>query len=806
MEYNELDMLKVIEESFGTYAGMTIQDRAIVDARDFLKPSHRMCMYSLLLNKYTYKKPFVKSQECVGKAMADFYVHGDASCYDLLVRLARPYNQRYPLMGFKGQFGPIKTGKPSAARYTDMRLGEIGCKLYEGIDEDSVKIWFDNYSNTKQFPSVVPSLGFYNIVNGTSGIATSLSSSVPQFNLREVNEAMIKLLWNPDISFDEIYCAPDFCTAGTILNADAVKEILRYGGGEAVKGMKLNGKKLGSSVRMRATAEYDSKENAIYFTEVPYGVYTHTIVEQIVKGINDGTIIGIAKDGIKDLSKNTSNIKIVLEKGANPSHLIKTLFKQTDLDSSYTINMVMLDNGTYPRLFSWKEALQAHLDHEIEMRINIHQYHLVKIDNRLHIIDGLLIAIANINEVVKLIRSSNDKAESKKKLSDRFKFDDAQCDAILKMTLSKLMHLEIGSFNDEKTKLLAEKANHEAVLNSKELLYKEIEKDLRAVANKYGDERRTRLTNFDFTSEEEDAEPIEKKELLIYYTNFGNLYTFESSTLVRTRRGGKGSKIKLSNGEVITKTIRDDNFSSLLVFTNKGEMYSLAVDELPVGSKINVNQLFEFKSGEIPTSITTYNKADECKYFIFVTKNGMIKKTLASEYKMRRGKVIKAINLRESDEVQSVHFANEEQLGILTNNGNFVIINTDDIKAIGRTSMGIRGIKLSDDDYVIDSHLIKETDKYLISISKDGIIKKVNLSEFSVCNRNIKGKRISEIKDGDKVLKYLTIGEDCDIIIVSKKKSIKISTSELRVLSRAAVGVKSSTLDDNDIIVDLQKE
>lgn len=806
MEYNELDMLKVIEESFGTYAGMTIQDRAIVDARDFLKPSQRMCMYSLLLNKYTYKKPFVKSQECVGKAMADFYVHGDASCYDLLVRLARPYNQRYPLMGFKGQFGPIKTGKPSAARYTDMRLGEIGCKLYEGINEDSVKIWFDNYSNTKQFPSVVPSLGFYNIVNGTSGIATSLSSSVPQFNLKEVNEAMIKLLWNPDISFDEIYCAPDFCTAGTILNADAVKEILRYGGGEAVKGMKFNGKKLGSSVRMRATAEYDSKENAIYFTEVPYGVYTHTIVEQIVKGINDGTIVGIAKDGIKDLSKNTSNIKIVLEKGANPSRLIKTLFKQTDLDSSYTINMVMLDNGTYPRLFSWKEALQAHLDHEVEMRTNIHQYHLVKIENRLHIIDGLLIAIANINEVVELIRSSNDKAESKKKLSDRFKFDDAQCDAILKMTLSKLMHLEIGSFNDEKTKLLAEKTDHEAVLNSKELLYKEIEKDLRTVANQYGDARRTRLTNFDFTSEEEDAEPIEKKELLIYYTNFGNLYTFESSTLVRTRRGGKGSKIKLSNGEVITKTIRDDNFSSLLIFTNKGEMYSLAVDELPVGSKININQLFEFKSGEVPTSITTYNKADECKYFIFVTKNGMVKKTLASEYKLRRGKVIKAINLQESDEVQSVHFANEERLGILTNNGNFVIINTNDIKAIGRTSMGVKGIKLSDGDYVIDSHLVKESDKYLISISKDGIIKKVNLSEFSVCNRNIKGKRISEIKDGDKVLKYLTINEDCDIIIVSKKKSIKISTSELRVLSRAAVGVKSSTLDNNDIIVDLQKE
>ena len=803
MDFNELDMLEVIEDSFGTYAGMTIQDRAIIDARDCLKPSHRMCMYSLLLNKYTYKKPFVKSQECVGKAMADFYTHGDAACYDLMVRLARPYNMRYPLMGFKGQFGPIKTGKPSAARYTDMRLGELGCKLYDGIDEESIKIWFDNYSGTKQFPSVVPSLGFYNIVNGTSGIATAMASSIPQFNLREVNEAMIKLLWNSDISFDEIYCAPDFCTAGTILNADAVKEILRYGGGEAVKGMKFNGKKLGSSVRMRATAEYDAEENAIYFTEVPYGVYTHTIVEQIVEGINDGTILGIAKDGIKDLSKNTANLKIVLEKGVNANNLIKTLYKETDLDSSYSINMVMLDHGTFPKLFSWKEALQAHLDHEIEMRTNIHQYHLTKIDNRIHIIDGLLVAIANIDEVVDLIRNSNDKDEARKKLSDRFGFDEAQCDAILKMTLSKLMHLEIGSFKDEKEKLLAEKAQHEEVLNSKELLYKEIEKDLRAVAAKYGDDRKTRLTNFDFSSEEEDAEPVEKKELLIHYTNLGNIYTQISSSLVKTRRGGAGAKLKLKDNETIIQTLSDDNFSSLLVFSNMGQMYTYRIDNLPVDAKINASQLFDLKMGEHITKITSLSRRNDIKYFVFVTKNGMIKKTAAEEYNIKRGKSLKAINLKDDDEVVAIHFIKDEPVGILTSQGNFVIISTEEINAIGRATAGVRAIKLGDGDRVIASHIA--TGKFLITTTINGLVKKAELSEFPLCNRGIKGKKISGVRDADEVVNFLTLSEDCDIIVISNKGLIKFNTSDLRVLSREATGVKAMKLPEGIRVVDLVK-
>ena len=606
---------------------------------------------------------------------------------------------------------------------------------------------------------------------------------------------MIKLLWNPDIDFDEIYCAPDFCTAGTILNADAVKEILRTGGGESVRNKKFNGKKLGSSVRMRATATYDAKENAIFFTEVPYGVYVETIIDQIVKGINDGEILGIAKDGIKDLSKMESNLKIILEKGVNPTKLIKTLYKKTDLDSSYTINMVMLDKGTRPKLFSWKEALQAHLDHEIEVRTRIHNYHIRIIDDRVNIIDGLLLAIANIDEVVEIIRNSDDKDEAKSKLMARFGFNEPQVSAILKMTLSRLIHLEIQSFKDEKTKILAEKANH-----------KEIETALRAVAKRYGDDRRTRLTNFDFVGEEEDAEPVEKKELLIYYTNLGNLYTLESSTLVKTRRGGKGSKIKLADNEVVIKTIRDDNFGSILAFSNKGQMYNMNTDDLPVNAKINITQLFEFKMGEKVTTITTMSRRDETQYFIFITKMGMIKKTLASEYNLKRGKSLKAINLKDSDEIINVLFMDKEKVGILTNNGNYVTINTDEINAIGRATAGVKAIKLSDDDYVIDAHVIADKDTYMITLSQKGLIKKTDISEFPVCSRATKGKKISEIRDNDKIVKFLTIKEDCDIIIIVKKKSIKISTSELRTLSRAATGVKSITLDAADIAVDLVVE
>lgn len=784
----EINLLDCVNDSFKTYAGMTIMDRAIIDARDGLKPALRMCMYAQLLDKITYEKPFKKSHKSVASAMDHFYVHGDGACYDVMVRMAQPFNTRYMLEDFDGQCGTATNGKAAAARYTEMRLGELGCTLFDGIKKNTIDSWTNNYDDTEKFPDVVPSFGFYNIVNGTTGIATGLASSIPQFNLKEVNEAMIKLLWNREVDYDEIYCPPDFCTGGTILNASAVKELLKVGEG--------------GSVRLRSTAEFDEKENCIYFTEIPYGTYVDTILEQLTELINSGELIGIAK--ILDLSTKKAKIKVVLEKNVNPNKIISQLFKKTSLENTFTINMVMLDNGCFPKVFGWRKALLAHIDHEIACKKRMYEWEIEKILARINVIDGLLLAIANIDEVVSLIKTSTRKSEAKDKLIERFGFNEEQADAILKMPLSRIANLEIQSLKDEKEKIIGEKAEFEKILNSKELLYKEIEAGMRNVAKKFGDERRTRLLDLDFSSKDEDAEPIEKKELLIYYTNLGNIHTVESSTLVKTKRGGKGSKIKLAENEVITKTISDDNFSSLLVFSNKGKMYSVSIDELPINAKINVAQLFSFEVGEKATTITSITR-QKAEYFVFVTKNGMVKKTKSEEYKLKRGKSIKAINLKEDDEVINVMFLNNEKIGLLTNNGNCIIIDTETINPIGRVSMGVKGIKLNEDDYVIDSKVVKDDDSFLITLTKNGLIKKASMSDFPLCSRATKGKKISEVRESDKVIKFLTLDNDSDIIVITKRNSIKISTSELRILSRFALGVKAINLNENDFAIDLIK-
>ena len=699
--------------------------------------------------------------------------------------MAKNFAMRYPLEDFDGSYGTISSGNSEAAsRYTEMRLGELGCLLFQGIDKDCIDVWFDNYDNTEQFPSVVPSLGYYNICNGAMGIATGLATSIPQYNLKEVNNSLIKLLRNPDIDFDEIYCPPDFCTGATILNADEVKQSHKDGCGRAAI--------------IRSTIEYNQDENCLYVTEIPYGVYAQTICKQIESGINSGEIIGIKN--LLDLSTKKANIKIVLEKNINVQKLIKQLYKLTALQSSYTINLVMLDNGNTPKTFTWKEALQAHLDHEVEVRTKIHKYDLQKIAARINIIEGLLLAIANIEEVVEIIKGSSNKEGAKIKLIDRFGFNEAQVDAILKMTLSRLINLEVQSFKDEKNKLEAEAASIQSILDDKNLLFKEIEDGLNAVAEKFGDDRRTRLMNLDYKEKGDDVEPVEKKELLIHFTNLGNIYTQESTTLMLSRRGGKGSKIKLAKNEVIMQTINDDNFSSLLAFSNKGKMYTLNIDDLPVNAKVNIAQYFEFENGEHITTATSLARKNEVKYFIFITKNGMIKKTKASEYEHKRGKSLKAINLKEDDEVVNVHFTNNEKVGILTYNGNFVIIDTEEINPIGRATAGVKVIKLNDDDYVISSKSIKTNDIFMITTSKRGLIKKSSLDDFPICNRGIKGKKISGIRDEDKIVDFLTLSEDYDIILISQEKIIKLNTSELRCLSRDATGVKAISLRETDYI------
>lgn len=783
-----MKLSECIKDAFSGYAAMTIQQRALTDARDNIKPSARMCFYAQKEAKIDSSHSIQPSPSSVGECIKNYYMHGTDSCYRLLARYGKEYVMRYPLEDFHGSTGSLHSANSEAAqRYTKMRLNKLGDNLFKGLDKDTIELWFDNFSNTKKFPSVLPSLGFYNIVNGSLGVACGVSSSIPQFSLKETNEAMIKLLNNPDIPFEEIYCAPDFISGGTILNGDEVKASLKVGKGKACC--------------IRSTIDYDGDKNILIVKEIPFGVFTNTICGEIEQLVNNEEIQGI--DKILDLTKKTPNIEIHLSKRANYLKVLKTLYKKTSLQSYYSINMMMLDKGTTPKIFSWKEALQAHLNHEIEVRTRAHRFDLTAIDKRINIIDGLLIAIANIDEVVHIIRSANDKNEAKKNLIKRFDYNDEQVEAILKMTLSKLIHLEIQSFNDEKNRLLKEKEYHELALSDdNKTIKQETIADLREIAEKYGDSRRTKVINLDFSSEEDDAEPIEEKELLIYYTNHNNIYTQETTTLISSRRGARGSKVKLGKDEYIIQTINDNNLSEISAFTNTGKMYSVYTSELPINGKINCNQLFNLEDNEYITTLTTMERKEKAKYLIFITKNGMIKKTKTSEYQRKRGKSLKAINLKENDEVLSVYPVNNENISFLTSDGNCIMIETENISSIGRATTGVRGIKLNPDATVINSQIVSKQDKYFLIISKKGYIKKVKINEIGISNRDTKGKKIQKIED-DNTVKMLSIDRDYDIIINANKRVIKINSSEIPILSREAIGVKAIKLDENEEIRDM---
>ena len=791
MSFEQKDLSTELSRAFLDFSGYNIQRRGIPDVRDALKWGGRQLLHSQFLIGLNYNKPFKKASKSVAQAMAFSYTHGDSSAYGTFIRMGKPFAYRYPLQDVKGNYGTLMNPKDhSADRYVEMRGSELAYSFLNLLNKDTIppKEWEETYDGEDVFPKVLPQVGVYNIVNGWMSISSGMSSCCPQFNIREVNEALIHLLWHPDCDFSEIYCRPDFATGALLLNEEEVKESLKVGTGKACK--------------LRAVVDYDSKTNELIVTELPYSVYTNTICSELNKFIeeNEG---GSSIEEYNDYTGRKVDLHIKLKKNANIKKVLSSLYKNTSLQSYYSINLTMLDNGKVPKVFGWKEALQAHLNHEISVYTRAFKYDLKKLQRRLMIVEGILKALAKIEEVIQTIKSSSSTKDAIANLCTFLNINEEQAKAIVDIKLGRLAHMEIEKFEKEKIELNSKIKEIESILNNENELKKVVENGLRQTIKKYGDERRTKILNIESV---DDEEPIEKKELVIYYTNLGNLYTEESTTLLRSRRGTRGSKIKLANNEAVVKVLRDDNYSSLLVFSNKGQMYHIAASELTIGTKINISQLFSFSSGETPTAITTINHSNEVKYFTFITKNGIIKKTNANEYDVKKKKSIKAINLKDNDEVVSVLFTNNEKVSILTNSNNFVIINTEDINAIGRTSMGIKAIKLNEGDYVIDAKIVSNQATYIVTLSEKGFIKKTPILDFPLCSRATKGKKISAVKDGDKIVKHLILNADCDIIIIEKKRSIKISSTEIQSLSRAATGVKSMKTKDNETFIDLIQE
>ena len=770
----------IIEESFIQYSGAVLQSRALIDVRDGIKPSARQILYALYDDKFYHNKPYKKTLKAVG-SLARFYIHGDSSAVGVLMRAGQPFAMRYPLVDIHGNCGNLmKSGNWAHQRYTETRLSELTEQLFTDINKDTIADWRNNYDDTDTYPSVMPSKGYYNICNGSMGIAVGAACSIPQYNLREMNKKLEYLLLNPNCDFEEIYIAPDFATGAVLLNEDAVKASMKKGTGFACK--------------LRSVVDYDKKENCFVVTEIPYGVYTNTICGELEDIINGEENPGV--DRFNDLTGKTPLIKIYLTKKANPNRVLKYLYKNTSLQSHYSINFTMLDNGRFPKVFTWKEMLQAHIDHEKEVYRRGYEFDLRKIENRLHIIEGLLKVIEDIDNVVRLIKTSESTTVARQRLMSEYALDEAQTKAILDMKLSRLAHLEVEKLKSEKLKLEKERNSIYNIIRNEELFNNELIKGWREVANKFGDERRTKVLNIS----KEDEEPTETHELLINLSNQNNIYVSTVSTLYTQRRGGVGNKFKMSKGEYVIGTASGSNFDTVLLFSNKGNCYHIVPNELQFDTIIPIESLVELSSGEQIKNLVFLKKKNPKEHIIFLTKNGILKKSKLSEYNIKRRNGVKAINLDSNDEIVSILFVNEERIGMLTARGQFVMCETKDIRAIGRVARGVKGITLNKNDYLVNAQVIPTETKEFLTISQKGYIKRTSIKDFSVTGRGTKGVKIHGISDDDALVCYAALVNEKETIVVSSNAQIKINLNEVNLLSKGAQGTKSIKLSNSKVI------
>ena len=769
-------MKKVIEDSFTQYAGAVLQSRALVDARDCLKPSARQIFYSMKLHKFTHDKPFQKTPNPIGMALADFYIHGDSSAEGIMMRASQKFAMRYPLTEVKGNGGMLYgSGTWAAPRYTETRLSSIADFLFKDIDKDTVSEWRDNYSDTLQYPAVLPTKGYFNIVNGTMGIGIGAASSIPQFNIRDVNKALETLLLNPNATFEELYCAPDFATGALLLNEREVKESLKNGQGAACK--------------LRSVVEWDNKERCFIVTEIPYSVYTNTICGELETILND-ELNNPGIDRFNDLTGVEPLIKIYLNKKANPDRVLKYLYKNTSLQYYYGINMTMLDNGRYPRVFTWKETLQAHIDHEKIVYRRGFEHDLAKIEKRIHIIDGLLICIASIDEVVHTIKSATSTAAASSELQKRFLLDGEQAKAVLDMKLARLANLEVKKLENERENLLKEAESIKNILNDEKLFNNELVKGWHDVTAKFGDPRRTQVLNIE--SENEDV--VEKKQLSLSFTNKGAVFVTETSMLYSQSRNGVGTKFKLDKDEFVVDNLVGSNTDTILFFTKKGMYYHMKLGVFNINEK---QYLSNFSITDDITAAALLDTKNMDKHIVFITKNGILKKSKLSEYNLKRNTGAQALKLDSGDEIASILFINDERIVILSREGQFIMVASTPIHALGRLTRGIIGIKLSPSDYVVSARAIPAETTALFSITSDGYGKATSISEFNLTSTNTKGVKIQK---SDAMCDFLPLHNQTDLLINSNTTQIRVKYFDVPQLQRGTQGTKLIKLTNNYVI------
>jgi DNA gyrase subunit A len=664
-----VDFQRTIEDAFLKYGASIAQERSLPDVRDMLKIGLRQGLYAQFTNKLTHKDKFQKAQKSVAAAMSQSYVHGDVAMYDALIRAARPWSSRYPLEDVQGSYGnPSSPDSHAAARYVEMKSGEIADFMFDGLKKNAITEWYDNYDSTEQIPSVFPSIGYWNIVNGCQGIAVAMATSVPQFNLKEVNDALIKIIKNPDVSFNDIYCAPDFATGGLITNADEVKESLK------------NGK--GKSIRLRAKMTYLPKEHALQATELPYGVFTNTVMDQLASLVNDNPEYGI--DKVIDYTKQEADIRIYLSKGQNPDKMIAKLYHDTMLENHYSINMILLDKGRFPKVFGWRDACNAYIAHMRDCKRNMIQFDLDKALARENIVNGLLLAVANIDDIVAIIRASESPKEAAEALIAKYKFNKPQVDAILAMKLSALTKIDGVKLNEELEELVKFIAECRYILNEPAALDEKLIEALNNVSKKFGDARRTRVENI--LGDEEEPEEIKEEDVIVF--NNGSTIKVIKKDVTRGKRGKAQTEILSTN------------LGTLLLFTDSGKMYTESISKIKYDKDIKLTDIFPI-GAEKPLLLIDSRTFNAFQSVTCVTKNGFIKKSYTTEYLTRAKKGIGVIKLDEDVLVSIILSSDDDDKVVIVSNTDYYnCYPLSELSYTGRMTKGVKAIKLDKEGYV----------------------------------------------------------------------------------------------------------
>ena len=800
---HEVDLKKTMEESYIDYAMSVIASRALPDVRDGLKPVQRRVLFSMIELNNGPDKPHRKCARIVGDTMGKYHPHGDSSIYGALVNMAQDWSTRYPLVDGHGNFGSVDGDGAAAMRYTEARLSKISMEMLADINKNTVD-FAPNFDETEKEPTVLPARYPNLLVNGTSGIAVGMATNIPPHNLKEIIAAVVKIIdniveENRDTEIEEILKivkGPDFPTGATILGTRGIEEAYRTGRGK---------------IRVRAVSNIETLPNGksqIIVTELPYLVNKARLIEKIADLVKEKKI-----DGITALNDHSSRegmrICIELRRDVNANVLLNKLYKHTQLQDTFGVIMLALVNNQ-PKVMNLMEILKYYLAHQEDVVTRRTQYDLNKARERAHILEGLLKALDNIDEVIRIIRGSENTQVAKVRLMERFELSDAQAQAIVDMRLRTLTGLEREKLEAEYKELMARIRRLEAILADRNLLLRVIREEILAISEKYGDERKTAIGFDEFDISMEDMIPNENT--VITMTKLGYIKRMTVDNFRSQNRGGKGIKgMQTIEDDYIDELLMTTTHHYLMFFTNMGKVYRLKAYEIPEAGRTArgtaIINLLQLQAGEKITAVLSLKDYSQGQYLFMATKSGIVKKTPIQDYANVRKTGLAAISLKDDDELIEVKFTdNKKDIILVTKYGQCIRFKDTDVRSTGRVSMGVRGINLSDGDEIIGMQLCSQGDCLLI-VSEKGMGKRTSMSEFSVQNRGGKGVKCYKIteKTGN-VVGVKAVNDDNEVMMITTEGIIiRIACSDISILGRITSGVKLMNLDEKVSVASIAK-